>query len=1021
MQRLKDRSHQAKLACRFEDLYRNRVLTDVILFTSDGMELKAHWLILAAYSEIFKQLAISRKTMKNDCVGTVVRLEFTSDIVAILLNYCYKGELIITIATKPQVQKAAQLLLMNDILKLLESNELDEQATDYLRKDKTEVTFALSETTPTGEITLGRHQEFSMPEGNIVPRDDIEGRRGIKTTGIWPDSLKSTTSLLKQFSEIVTLQSEAGKLKPQSVAPTSSSVPAKDNSKYISLDLSNLEKSKLRKEIMRSENPLLKKQPTIPVRRVTYNKVICPRERKSKDTWKPSLSIKIAKKVAEKVFNTRILMHCCVTLDSLDTNDKLFLCRKCNKKFSRFSLWRLHYTSTHLSELVKGTTLEELRTNTRHRKMKMFGKRKRERYFDWEVLNPLGEDNEDSVSTEGFPAREYDIDNNIQVTFQPAGVVSNVSGGQIQPAAQTLPGITMTTPPPASAVTAAIPLGQPTALPDHTISSYMAAPQYSTIPLPQTQYSSTPLITVAGQSAFPEQMQQTTLQQTTVQQTTVQQTTVQQSSLGQTTMLGENNLQIEVPVQTQVLTQAPALAGTSTLPQVQALPDPNLAPAPIPGPSDTPSASIASASSVTLSPSIAPNQTLSTQSTAKPTDQTSSQWLPSHESWMSFLQSDSFTASVLGPPPPQPQNTQYITMVKCSVKGCSFAGYSTRAVNKHMHDTHLNMECSYCMFACSNKEELERHIAERHERKKARQYSCSSCGKKFSKAIHHRTHEQSHHGINHNMKEYKCEVEGCEFRTLAKHNYFKHKMTHQEKMYSCQYCGIKIRTMDYLQRHINKQHLNIRPFQCEHCGSAFGDMHALKSHISAVHVKKKEFKCEHCSYAANIRYKVATHMYQVHGIRASFDKRKEIKCPHCNYTALVKSWMTKHMDRHATTKNYTCELCGKTFGSPRNLNSHTRWAHKTAKHQCPHCEYITKTPTRLKNHIKTQHMFRGYKPYTCPYCPFKCATGGNCRKHVMQKHPGQTVTYNRNEELIAYMKAAGRTTEEDESFTQVVS
>lgn len=74
MQRLKDRSHQAKLACRFEDLYRNRVLTDVILFTSDGMELKAHWLILAAYSEIFKQLAISRKTMKNDCVGTVVRL-----------------------------------------------------------------------------------------------------------------------------------------------------------------------------------------------------------------------------------------------------------------------------------------------------------------------------------------------------------------------------------------------------------------------------------------------------------------------------------------------------------------------------------------------------------------------------------------------------------------------------------------------------------------------------------------------------------------------------------------------------------------------------------------------------------------------------------------------------------------------------------------------------------------------------------------------------------------------------------
>lgn len=53
-----------------------------------------------------------------------------------------------------------------------------------------------------------------------------------------------------------------------------------------------------------------------------------------------------------------------------------------------------------------------------------------------------------------------------------------------------------------------------------------------------------------------------------------------------------------------------------------------------------------------------------------------------------------------------------------------------------------------------------------------------------------------------------------------------------------------------------------------------------------------------------------------------------------------------------------------------------------------------------------QHQLKGLKPFKCPYCEFRCATGGNTRKHVKQVHRGKLVTYLRDDQILNAAKVA---------------
>lgn len=142
------------------------------------------------------------------------------------------------------------------------------------------------------------------------------------------------------------------------------------------------------------------------------------------------------------------------------------------------------------------------------------------------------------------------------------------------------------------------------------------------------------------------------------------------------------------------------------------------------------------------------------------------------------------------------------------------------------------------------------------------------------------------------------------------------------------------------------------------------------------------------------------HLFNVHKVRAEEDKRKEYKCPYCSFTSILHYRYQTHLNSHTGTRNFVCKICDKAFISANTLRSHTQWLHSDKVYSCSQCNYQTKTVQKLNEHIRVQHQLKGYKPYKCPYCQFRCATGGNTRKHVKQVHRGQPVTYIRDKEMI---------------------
>lgn len=100
-----------------------------------------------------------------------------------------------------------------------------------------------------------------------------------------------------------------------------------------------------------------------------------------------------------------------------------------------------------------------------------------------------------------------------------------------------------------------------------------------------------------------------------------------------------------------------------------------------------------------------------------------------------------------------------------------------------------------------------------------------------------------------------------------------------------------------------------------------------------------------------------------------------------------------HMNTHKQVRQFHCKICSHTFFTKSTLEGHLKVVHSDSKVQCTYCEYKTKNKYHLKNHIRVMHTHRHIKPYKCPYCDFRCASSGNCRKHVMNRHKGLPVTW----------------------------
>ena len=200
-------------------------------------------------------------------------------------------------------------------------------------------------------------------------------------------------------------------------------------------------------------------------------------------------------------------------------------------------------------------------------------------------------------------------------------------------------------------------------------------------------------------------------------------------------------------------------------------------------------------------------------------------------------------------------------------------------------------------------------------------YSCSFCGKGFTRESLLKAHIIKHPG----HKPYKCSKCGLEFLTKA--SLQKHAIGHCEEAYKCLYCWVTCKDSKALYSHMHRYHKCHKCIPCSLCGKGFW--------------KDKEFKSH----------------YKKHQGRPS------LPCSMCSKTFLSPLDLQKHLDIHTGKTPHVCPVCGDGFSSLEELRKHHYT--ESPQYSCPICGIVFHVEYRLKKHMSSH---TGQKPYTCYLC-----------------------------------------------------
>ncbi|XP_073518905.1 uncharacterized protein [Phyllobates terribilis] len=246
------------------------------------------------------------------------------------------------------------------------------------------------------------------------------------------------------------------------------------------------------------------------------------------------------------------------------------------------------------------------------------------------------------------------------------------------------------------------------------------------------------------------------------------------------------------------------------------------------------------------------------------------------------------------------------------------------------------------------------HRSDVNERKaqiREKPYSCSECGKSFTRkttvAIHHRIHARE--------KPFFCSQCGKCFRT--KEDFIKHQRSHtEEKPYSCSECGKSFNSRLDLVNH-QKIHSVEKPHSCLDCGKCFKQKSTLTIH-QRTHTGEKPFSCSECGKCFSHKSTFVIH-------QRSHTGEKPYSCSECENCYKAKIDLVRHQRSHTGEKPYSCLDCGKCFKQKSTLTIHQRIHTGEKPFSCSECGKCFSHKSALVIH---QRSHTGEKPYSCSEC-----------------------------------------------------
>lgn len=284
--------------------------------------------------------------------------------------------------------------------------------------------------------------------------------------------------------------------------------------------------------------------------------------------------------------------------------------------------------------------------------------------------------------------------------------------------------------------------------------------------------------------------------------------------------------------------------------------------------------------------------------------------------------------------------------------GCSFCHlqfHATKDMNLHIKTVHgyntdlINYYCAHCPFSSNQKSVLESHIKTLHFGLPAKEIKCSLCGIAF---------------INK--------------QNLNKHLAKKHQLRDPDLFY-CDRCSFTSKIRGKVNSHMQRVHMKvIKDFLCSECdvicqNKKERDLHhyAHCDIVEKIDQSLEKLTCTICREQYSEREGLLNHL-ESHRNDVEFTTTPCVLCykPVSGYEHLLSH--TKEF--HATKNCYRCRECNRSYPYGMKFLSHIQ-NHKNSNqtHLCPECGQSFRTVCLLNKHIRVDHR----QVLKCPFCPNK--------------------------------------------------
>ncbi|KAM4029731.1 LOW QUALITY PROTEIN: uncharacterized protein ACNLHF_022387 [Anomaloglossus baeobatrachus] len=251
---------------------------------------------------------------------------------------------------------------------------------------------------------------------------------------------------------------------------------------------------------------------------------------------------------------------------------------------------------------------------------------------------------------------------------------------------------------------------------------------------------------------------------------------------------------------------------------------------------------------------------------------------------------------------------------------------------------------------CQQKKTYGRDVEHEMAHSKEKPFSCSKCGKCFTKKSHLvnlqkvQTHENP-------FSSPQCEK--CFARKSNLIDYQKYQTG--KKLFSCSECGNCFNWKSELVRH-QRFHTGEKPFSCSECGKCFNQKSDLVRHQRS-HTGEKLFSCSECGKDFSQKSNLVLHQ-KIH------TREKPFSCSECGKCFNQKSNLVMHQRSHTGEKPFSCSECGKGFSQKSDLVRHQK-IHTREK---PFSSECGKCFNQKSNVVMHQRSHTGEKPFSCSEC-----------------------------------------------------